>query len=78
MRISSIQKWFLIAALWALILILVFAFYWNRVRPVNIRKMCAERARKLSTQFKSGTLSDIFELNQALYADCLRRHGIEK
>lgn len=78
MKITSVQKWFLIAAMWAVIIILVFAFYWNRVRPVNIRRMCAQKACRLSTEFKSGKLSDVLELNQAVYADCLRRNGIEK
>lgn len=78
MKITSVQKWFLIAAMWAVIIALIFSFYWTKVRPVKIRRICAEKACKFSKEFKSGKLSEVLELNQAVYADCLRRNGIEK
>jgi hypothetical protein len=74
---THLQKWFLIVAMWIVILFLVFAFYWVLVRPVKIRQICAERAKQVSVGTKSG-LSNMLEINRAIYLDCLRSNGIDK
>jgi hypothetical protein len=74
---TNLQKWFLIVAMWAAILFLIFVFYWVMVRPVQIRQSCAKKARQISEEAKSG-LSSILEINRAVYLDCLRCNGIEK
>ncbi|MDD5167058.1 MAG: hypothetical protein PHQ57_06715 [Candidatus Omnitrophica bacterium] len=74
---TNIQKWFLIVAMWIVILFLIFAFYWVLVRPAKIRRMCAEKAKQVSAETKSG-LSNMLEINRAIYLDCLRCNGIDK
>jgi hypothetical protein len=39
--------------------------------------MCAEKAKKVSIETKSG-LSSALEINRAVYLDCLSCNGIEK
>lgn len=73
---TKTKEWFLILALWALIIFGIFAFYWLLVRPGNIRKMCAEKARQVSVGTKAG-LSGMLEINRAVYLDCLRCNGID-
>ena len=63
--------------MWAVILVLSFAFYWTQIRPVNIRKACAKKAAKYSQDAKLG-LPDTLQLHQAVYSDCLRCNGINK
>jgi len=74
---GKIQKWFLIIAMWVVIIFVIFAFYWLLVRPGNIRKMCAEKAKQVSSGTKAG-LSSMLEINRAVYLDCLRCNGIDK
>lgn len=74
---TNLQKWFLIVAMWVVILFAIFAFYWILIRPVKIRKMCAEKARQVSEGTKAG-LSHMLEINRAIYLDCLRCNGIDK
>ncbi len=74
---TNIQKWFMIIALWAGIVFMVVVFYWMAVRPAWVRKMCAEKARTVSEQSKTG-LSSMMEINRAVYSDCLRLNGVEK
>jgi hypothetical protein len=74
---TSLQKWFLIVAIWVVILFAIFAFYWVLIRPVKIRKMCAEKAKQVSAGTKAG-LSNMLEINRAIYLDCLRCNGIDK
>jgi len=74
---TNLQKWFLIVAMWVVILFSISAFYWVLVRPVKIRKMCAEKARQVSEKTKSD-LSNMLEINRAIYLDCLRCNGIDK
>jgi hypothetical protein len=74
---TNLQKWFLIVAMWVVILFLVFVFYWVLVRPVKIRQGCAQRARQISEGTKSG-LSNMLEINRAIYLDCLKSNGIDK
>jgi len=75
--ITNIQKWFLIMALWVFMIFSVFAFYWLLIRPARVRVMCAEKAKKISLETKSGLLNTL-EINRAVYSDCLRCSGIEK
>lgn len=63
---SNIQRWFMIMAMWVVIIFMVFAFYWVLVRPVGIRRMCAKKARQVSTGTKSG-LDNMLEINRAVY-----------
>lgn len=74
---TNLQKWFLIVVMWVVVIFLIFAFYWVLVRPAKIRQMCAERAKKVSAGTKSG-LSNMLEINRAIYLDCLRCNGIDK
>jgi len=74
---TNIQKWFMIIALWTGIIFMVVVFYWMAVRPARVRKMCAEKARTVSEQSKTG-LSSMMEINRAVYSDCLRLNGVEK
>ena len=74
---TNIQKWFMIIALWTGIIFMVVVFYWMAVRPARVRKMCAEKARAVSEQSKTG-LSSMMEINRAVYSDCLRLNGVEK
>ena len=71
------QRWFLIVAMWVVILFAIFAFYWVIVRPVNIRRMCAEKAKQVSMNTKSG-VSNMLEIDRAVYLDCLKCNGIDK
>ena len=74
---TRVQKWFMIIAMWAVILFLMFAFYWMMIRPAKIRQMCAARAKRVSAESK-GSVSAMLEINRAIYLDCLRCNGIEK
>jgi len=74
---TKLQKWFLIVAMWVVILFSIFAFYWVLVRPAKIRQMCAEKAKQVSAGIKTG-LSSMLEINRAIYLDCLRSNGIDK
>ncbi len=74
---TNIQKWFMIIALWTGIIFMVVVFYWMAVRPARVRKMCAEKARTVSEQSKTG-LSSMIEINRAVYSDCLRLNGVDK
>ena len=74
---SKLQKWFLIIAMWVVILFLIFAFYWAFIRPARIRKMCAEKAKQVSQGIKTN-VSSMLEVNRAIYLDCLRSNGIDK
>jgi len=74
---TKLQKWFLIVAMWVVILFSIFAFYWILIRPAKIRQMCAEKAKQVSTESKSG-VSSMLEINRAVYLDCLRCNGIDK
>lgn len=73
---AKIKEWFLIVAMWVVIIFVVFAFYWLLVRPGNIRKMCAEKAKRVSVETKTG-LSSMLEINRAVYMDCLRCNGLD-
>lgn len=75
--VTKLQKWFLIVAMWAVILFSIFVFYWIMVRPAKIRRMCAQRAKQVSAKVKS-VLSDTLEINRAVYLDCLRCNGLDK
>jgi len=74
---TNIQKWFLISAIWVLILFSIFAFYWLLIRPARVRNLCSERARQVSAGANTG-LKDTLEINRAIYLECLRCHGIER
>jgi len=74
---TNMQKWFLIVAMWLVILALIFAFYWIQVRPVKIRRICEKEAGKISAEITS-SLPNQLEVHQAVYSHCLRRYGIEK
>jgi hypothetical protein len=75
--VTKLQRWFLIIAMWAVILFSIFAFYWMMVRPAKIRQMCAQKAKQVSKNVTSG-LSDTLEVNRAIYLDCLRSNGLDK
>ena len=75
--VTKLQRWFLIVAMWAVILFSIFVFYWMMVRPAKIRKMCAQKAKQVSVKVKSD-LSDTLEINRAVYLDCLRCNGLDK
>jgi len=77
MSLSNLQKWFLIIALWVAILGAMLLFYWFQVRPARIRQICTKEANQACTEIKS-SVSNMLEVNQAVYAHCLRRNGIEK
>jgi len=74
---TNIQKWFMIIALWTGVIFTVVVFYWMAVRPAQVRKMCAEKARTVCEQSKTG-LSSMMEINRAVYSDCLRLNGVDK
>ncbi len=74
---SNLQKWFLIVAMWVVILFVIFAFYWMLIRPARIRQMCAAKAKEVSSQTKTG-IASMLEINRAIYLDCLRCNGIDK
>ena len=74
---SNLQKWFLILALWAVILAVVFAFYWLQIRPAKVRKICSKEAERFASGIKSN-FADMIKVNQAMYSDCLSRNGVER
>jgi flagellar biosynthesis/type III secretory pathway M-ring protein FliF/YscJ len=74
---NNLQKWFLIVAMWVAILFLIFVFYWILVRPAKIRQMCAEKAKQVSAGTKTD-ISNMLEINRAIYLDCLKCNGIDK
>jgi Na+/melibiose symporter-like transporter len=74
---SKLQGWFLIIALWVIILAVLFFFYWFQVRPAKIRQQCTKEANQACAEIKS-SLSNMLEVNQAVYAHCLKRNGVEK
>ena len=76
-KMTKLQQWFLIIALWVAILALIFAFYWFQIRPAKIRRICSKEAEKACAEIKSG-LANALEVNQAVYAHCLKRNGVEK
>ncbi|MFH1440990.1 MAG: hypothetical protein ABIH18_02975 [Candidatus Omnitrophota bacterium] len=76
-KITHIQRWFFIAAMWVGILFLLFVFYWVMVRPVRIRQMCIEKAKRVSSGTKAG-VSELLEINRAIYLDCLRCNGLDR
>jgi len=76
-KMTRLQKWFLIAALWVVILALNFSFYWNQIRPVNIRRICAKKAGEASRQIQAGD-SNIHEFYRAIYSDCCRNNGLKE
>lgn len=76
-KMSHIQRWFLIIAMWVGILFLVFVFYWIMVRPVRIRQVCIEKAKRVSAGTKVG-IPELLEINRAIYLDCLRCNGLDK
>lgn len=73
---SNLQRWFLIVALWMVILGFTFSFYWSQVRPVGIRKMCAKKATLASKEMKPDMSSH--ELYRVIYSDCCRNNGIRE
>lgn len=75
--LTKLQRWFLIIAMWMVILFAVFVFYWMMVRPARIRRMCTEKARQVSVKVKSD-IRDTLEINRAVYLDCLRCYGLDK
>jgi hypothetical protein len=75
--VTKLQRWFLIIAMWAVILFSIFAFYWMMVRPSKIRQMCSQKAKQVSAKVTSD-LSDTLEVNRAVYLDCLRSNGLDK
>ena len=74
---TNIQKWFMIVAMWVVIIFTIFTFYWVLVRPAGIRQMCAKKAKQVSSETKSG-LANMLEINRAIYLDCLRCNGLDK
>jgi len=74
---TVIQKWFLIIAVWVVIMFLSFTFYWGQVRPVKIRQMCSKRAGNLSKGFNSN-LENMLEVNQSIYLECCRKNGLKE
>ena len=71
------QKWFLIVAMWVVVIFVIFAFYWIMVRPVRVRRMCSEMAMNVSMDTKSGT-SNMLQINRAVYLDCLKCNGVSQ
>ena len=74
---TKLQRWFLIIALWMVILIFIFTFYWFQVRPSRIRQICSKEASRACAEVKSN-LANMLEVNQAVYAHCLKRNGVVK
>jgi flagellar biosynthesis/type III secretory pathway M-ring protein FliF/YscJ len=74
---STLQKWFLITALWIVILLVGFVFYWTQVRPAKIRQLCTKEAAQACAEIKS-SVANMLEVNQAVYSHCLKRNGLEK
>ena len=74
---TTLQKWFVIIAMWVGIVFLIFVFYWLAIRPAAVRKMCSHRARILCEGAKS-SFASMLEINRAIYSDCLRSNGIDK
>ena len=74
---TNIQKWFLIIALWLILLFSIFIFYWHQMRPMKIRQMCVQEAAQACAEIKSSVASKL-QVNQAVYSDCLRKNGLDK
>lgn len=74
---TILQKWFLITALWVVILISAFVFYWSQVRPAKIRQLCTKEAAQVCAEIKS-SVANMLEVNQAVYSHCLERNGLER
>lgn len=74
---SKLQRWFLIIALWVIILGAIFLFYWSQVRPARIRQACTKEANQACAEIKS-SVTNMLEVNQAVYAHCLKRNGLER
>jgi len=74
---SKTQQWFLITALWLILLFTIFSFYWFQLRPVNIRKICSKNADRVSSQISSG-FYDVKKTYQAVYSDCLDSYGVKR
>jgi hypothetical protein len=77
MKMSNLQKWFLIAAMWLILSFIIFAFYWLQIRPVNIRRMCVKKANEASQEIKP-SVSNMHEIYRAIYADCCRNNGLKE
>ena len=74
---STMQKWFLIVALWACLLFAGVSFYWSHFRPGNVRAACARKAQEELGPVKPGQASKAFEVYRALYSDCCRNNGVK-
>jgi hypothetical protein len=74
---TNLQKWFLIIGMWAVILTVIFGFYWTQVRPARIRRLCSAYANKSAAEIKSG-IPNMLDVSRAVYSDCLKRNGIER
>ena len=74
---TKIQQWFLITALWIALLFTMFAFYWFKIRPVNVKRICSRNADKVSSQITSG-FYDAKKTYQAVYFDCLDNYGVKR
>jgi hypothetical protein len=74
---TTIQKWFMITAMWVALVFMGGAFYWMQIRPAQVRKMCASKA-KIVCENARVELSNMLEINRAIYADCLRANGVDK
>lgn len=59
--------WIIIAIM--LLVLIGGVFYWVQIRPSMIRSNCYKRAKKLSNEFTSLTVS-------YLYRDCLMENGL--
>jgi hypothetical protein len=74
---NKLQKWFLIVAVWVIILVSTFVFYWFHIRPAKIMQACSQQASKVCSQIRSD-LTSVLEVNRAVYSDCLRRNGLRE
>ena len=73
---TNMQKWFLIVAMWVILLFIILAFYWLQIRPVNIRKMCAKKANEATEKMKPNA-PNTHEIYRAIYSDCCRNNGLK-
>ena len=76
-EMTTVQRWFMIVAMWVAIAALIFVFYWLQIRPAKIRQLCTKEAALACEEIKS-SVANMLEVNQAVYSHCLRRNGIEK
>ena len=74
---TNLQKWFLIVAMWVVILALILVFYWVQIRPVNIRRMCAKKANEASQEIKPN-VPNMHDIYRAIYSDCCRNNGLRE